>query len=80
MDNFMIPTWRKPIGILAMLIYIMIWVFLVASAAEWIELLPVLLQTIIYLFCGIVWIFPLKPMLYWMEHGHWPKKQPPNNP
>ena len=76
MDSLMIPTWRKPVGILAMLAYIMIWVFIVTSAAQWIETLHVLLQTMFYLICGIIWILPLKPILYWMEHGHWPKKQP----
>jgi len=70
----MTPTWRKPIGILSILVYITIWVMLVASVSPWIEELYILVQTIFYLICGIIWIFPLKPMLYWMEHGHWPKK------
>lgn len=74
MDHIMTPTWRKPIGILSLLLYIIIWVFLVASASSLIEQLPVILQTVIYLFLGIIWIYPLKPALFWMEHGHMPKK------
>lgn len=70
----MTPTWRKPVGILSILLYALIWVILVASAASWIEQLHVALQSFIYLFCGIIWIFPLKPVLFWMEHGHLPKK------
>jgi len=70
----MTPTWRKPVGTLSILLYILIWVFAVASASSYIEILPIIVQTIIYIFCGIIWIFPLKPVLYWMEHGHWPSQ------
>lgn len=75
MDHYMTPTWRKPVGILLMLFYIVIWIIIVASLSSWIEKLHILIQTLFYVICGIIWIFPLKPMLFWMEHGKWPSKQ-----
>jgi hypothetical protein len=30
-----------------------------------------LAQLVIYLFLGIIWIAPLKPLLRWMELGRW---------
>ena len=63
------PTWRKPIGILAMLaalgLYAVIVVTLLAPVARW----PVPLQALAYLFAGTVWILPLGPFLKWMETG-----------
>ncbi len=63
------PNWRKPAGIFLILAIILVWAFLVASAAPFIENWPVLVQAIVYLVAGIVWIFPLKPLLRWMETG-----------
>lgn len=67
------PTWRKPAGMGLILLLILIWAGLVASQAERIGRLPWLLQAIIYCVAGIVWILPLKPLLYWMELGRWRK-------
>ncbi len=65
------PTWRKPIGIILILLIILLWSVLVASASPWIGMLPALVQGLIYLIAGIVWILPLKPLLAWMETGKW---------
>ena len=67
------PSWRKPAGILLILLIIFLWTFLVASASRWIGQLPVLVQGVVYLVAGIVWILPLKPLLAWMETGKWPR-------
>jgi hypothetical protein len=64
-------SWRKPAGMFAILALIAIWAILVASASGWIETLPILLQSIIYLIAGVVWILPLRPLLMWMETGKW---------
>jgi hypothetical protein len=74
MDNRMSSSknrasWRKPVGIVAILAIIAIWSIIVASNAASIGALPVLLQGIIYLIAGIIWIFPVKPILQWMETG-----------
>ena len=65
------PTWRKPAGMLAILLLILVWVVLVASFSTQIGALPVWAQALIYLVLGIVWILPLKPLLRWMELGRW---------
>ena len=65
------PSWRKPAGMFAILLLIVVWVGLVATFSAEIGLLPVLIQLPIYLVLGIVWILPLKPLLRWMETGRW---------
>ncbi|TZG26392.1 DUF2842 domain-containing protein [Sphingomonas montanisoli] len=67
------PSWRKPFGIFVILALIMIWAVLVLLASPLIERLPALLQAVVYTIAGIVWILPLKPLLSWMETGHWRK-------
>ena len=64
-------SWRKPVGMLAILLLILVWVVLVASFSAEIGALPILVQLIIYVVLGIVWITPLKPLLRWMETGNW---------
>jgi hypothetical protein len=56
---------------LAILLLILVWVVLVASFSAEIGSLPILVQLVIYVVLGIVWIAPLKPLLLWMETGHW---------
>jgi hypothetical protein len=63
------PTWRKPAGVLLILAFILTWAVIVANQWEQIGALPIWLQTIIYLFAGIAWLLPLKPLLIWMETG-----------
>lgn len=65
------PTWRKPAGMLLILFIIASWAVVVASLSSWISALPALAQAPIYLFLGIVWIAPMKPLLLWMETGRW---------
>lgn len=67
----MTPSWRKPAGILAILLLILFWAALVATFAEAIGRWPVLVQTLFYLATGLVWIAPLKPLLRWAETGRW---------
>lgn len=71
------PSWRKPAGALAIVGLILVWVVLVASFSGQIGGLPILVQTLIYLALGIVWILPLKPLLRWMETGRWRAPPPP---
>lgn len=63
------PSWRKPAGILAIIALIAVWAYVVASASPLIRTWPILVQALIYLIAGIVWILPLKPLLIWMETG-----------
>jgi len=64
------PSWRKPAGIFAIIALIIIWAALVASLAGRVGEWPVLLQAVFYLIAGIAWVFPLRPLLRWMETGH----------
>jgi Protein of unknown function (DUF2842) len=80
MDNLMNikqprPTWRKPVGMLAILTIILVWVFIIVSLSAYIGALHILLQAVIYLIAGIIWILPLRPLMIWMETGSF--KAPP---
>lgn len=63
----MTPSWRKPAGILAILVLILGWSILIASFAGRIGGSHWGFQAIFYLIAGTVWILPLKPLLAWME-------------
>ena len=65
------PSWRKPVGALAIIALILVWCVGVASLSATVGQWPVLIQLIFYVFTGIVWILPLKPLLRWMETGRW---------
>ncbi|WP_174293389.1 DUF2842 domain-containing protein [Sphingomonas bacterium] len=67
----MTPSWRKPAGVLAILALIAVWSVVVASVAGWVSGWAWPLQLVFYLFTGLVWIAPLKPLLLWMETGRW---------
>lgn len=66
------PTWRIPVGILALCAALTVYAVLVARyvpdlMGEW----PVLVQTVVYLVLGIIWLLPLRRFLIWMETGRW---------
>ncbi len=53
------------------LLLITVWTALVVDQADHIGALPWPLQALVYCVAGIAWIAPLKPLLFWMEHGRW---------
>ncbi len=63
------PSWRKPFGIFLMLLIITVWTIIVASFSASIGTLPGVVQVIIYIIAGIIWIIPMRPLLQWMETG-----------
>lgn len=65
------PTWRKPAGMLLILAVIAGWAFIVASFSQTIGRWPGAVQLVVYVVAGIVWIFPMRPVLVWMETGRW---------
>ncbi|KTT76656.1 DUF2842 domain-containing protein [Sphingomonas endophytica] len=67
----MTPSWRKPAGMLAILLLILIWCVGVASLSGFVGRWHALIQLGFYLLTGIIWIAPLKPLLRWMETGRW---------
>ena len=65
------PSWRKGAGIAAILLLILFWAILIATFAPVVGRWPVLVQALFYLFMGIAWIAPLKPLLRWSQTGRW---------
>ena len=63
------PTFRKPLGILMILVLIAVWAILVTSLSGWVGQWPILAQGVFYLIAGVAWILPLRPLLIWMETG-----------
>lgn len=64
-------SWRKGAAMALILLLILIWALLVASASAVVGNWPVLVQAVFYLIMGIAWIIPLKPLLRWSETGRW---------
>ncbi len=64
-----VPTWRKPAGMLAILLIIFIWTTIIVSASDFIGTQNIAIQSIIYLIAGIIWIAPMRPLMIWMETG-----------
>jgi hypothetical protein len=65
------PSWRKPVGILLILLLILAWSVIVAIAADWVIGLAWPITALFFLVAGIAWILPLKPLLRWIETGKW---------
>ncbi len=63
------PTWRKPAGMLAILLIILVWSGIIVSASDFIGKLNIAIQSIIYLIAGVIWIAPMRPLMIWMETG-----------
>lgn len=63
------PSGRKLAGIALIAALIVLWAAFVASLAPFVGKWPVLLQAPYYLFMGVVWIIPLKPLIRWIETG-----------
>jgi predicted membrane channel-forming protein YqfA (hemolysin III family) len=66
---------RKLAGIVAILSFIVLWAVLVASLARFVGRWPILVQAPFYLTMGIIWIFPLKPLIRWSQTGDWSRRR-----
>ncbi len=71
------PTARIPIGIFGLLIGLIIYGALIARyipeiIGDW----PTLVQTVVYLILGVIWLLPLRRFLIWMETGKWSPPSP----
>ena len=73
MVRLMEPSSRKLLGIALILLLILFWAALVASLAQVVGKWPILVQAIFYLFMGLAWIIPLKPLVRWSQTGRWGK-------
>jgi hypothetical protein len=62
---------RTILGTAALLGGIALWAVIVASFSGVIGSLWWPLQFFVYLIAGIVWIFPMMPLMRWMATGRW---------
>ncbi|MGQ5701250.1 DUF2842 domain-containing protein [Sandaracinobacteroides sp. A072] len=67
----MTPSLRRPLGILALLAGIFAYAIFVVWLFEPVATLHPLIQLPIWLVLGIAWVFPVKPLLVWIETGKW---------
>ena len=67
----MTPTYRKPVGILAIVLGLIIYAGVVARLIAPIGALPWFAAVPLYLVLGCLWLLPLGPLLQWMETGSW---------
>jgi len=65
------PTLRIPLGIIALVIALGAYSLGVMWASHWIGQLHVLVQALVYLVLGTIWLLPLRRFLIWMETGRW---------
>ena len=63
------PSARKLTGVALIVALIVIWAAFVASLAQVVGKWPVLVQAPYYLFMGVAWVIPLKPLVRWIETG-----------
>ncbi|QJB68064.1 DUF2842 domain-containing protein [Parasphingorhabdus halotolerans] len=63
------PSWRKPVGMLFIVFLILLWCGISVTFIDEISQLNFWLQLPIYIILGIAWIFPVKPLLLWMNTG-----------
>jgi hypothetical protein len=73
------PSPRKLAGILLILLLIVLWAAFVASLAPFVGKWPVLVQALYYLFMGVAWIIPLKPLVRWIETGSFRDSSAPHD-
>ena len=63
------PSPRKLAGIALIGALIVLWALFVASLAPFVGKWPVLVQAPYYLFMGVAWVIPLKPLIRWAQTG-----------
>lgn len=67
------PFLRKPLGVLLIVLLVALYAMIVTTVAAPILRLPALIQAPAWLVLGIAWVFPLRPLVRWMEIGHFRK-------
>jgi hypothetical protein len=63
------PSPRKLAVIAVIAALVALWAAFVASLAPLVGQWPVLIQTPYYLFMGVAWVIPLKPLVRWAQTG-----------
>ncbi len=68
------PKWRNGAGMALILLLILVWSVAVASLGPLVSRMPFLLEILFYVAAGIGWVFPVRPLLTWMETGEWRRR------
>ena len=63
------PSWRKPAGMLFIMFFILVWSGVAVTLIEALGHLNFWLLLPVYIVLGVAWIFPIKPLLLWMNTG-----------
>lgn len=58
---------RKIVAGITLLAFIALWIFLAATIGTHITGAPDWLQLVFYIFAGFAWVFPLRPLMRWMN-------------
>jgi len=58
---------RKIIASLVMLAFLAVWIFLAGTIGTRLTEAPDWLQLVFYIFAGIAWVLPLRPLMRWMN-------------
>lgn len=66
---------RRSFGALGLLAGILLYAFLVAWFAAPLTRLPALVQLPLWLVLGTGWVLPLRPLIVWIETGHWSRRR-----
>lgn len=65
------PSWRKPVGMILILLLIAIWCVAVVMIVEALSL-PLWASAFAFIAGGVAWLWllPMKRLLLWMDQGH----------
>ncbi|MEE2878342.1 MAG: DUF2842 domain-containing protein [Pseudomonadota bacterium] len=58
---------RKVIAGITLLAFIALWIFLAGTIGTLLTDAPQWLQLVFYIFAGIAWVIPLRPLMRWMN-------------
>ena len=65
------PSLRRSFGIIALFIGLLVYALFAVWVFDPVSRLHPLLQMPIWLVLGVAWIFPVKPLMIWIETGKW---------
>jgi predicted membrane channel-forming protein YqfA (hemolysin III family) len=67
----MAPRTRKLVGGVVMLGFVLIYAVVAMALADSrpVNQAPELVRTAVYVVLGLIWVFPMMPVIVWMERG-----------
>lgn len=58
---------RKAVASLALLVFLAVYIILVGSLSGHLAGLPALVQLLVYVLAGFLWVLPIRPLFRWMN-------------